>query len=79
MGGGRAAAVIVKRPEGRAFVRADHARQIVPEPVISRVPGSAVGMALVSGRVLGVLELGQPSGALLGCQPGTETVALTVA
>jgi len=77
MGTARSAAVIVRRPEGRAFVRAEHARQIVPEPVISRVPGSALGMALVSGRVLGVLELGQPSGALLVCQPQGETVALS--
>jgi len=77
MTGPCSAAVIVRRPEGRAFVRAEHVRQIVPEPAISRVPGSGVGMALVSGRVLGVLTLGQPSGALLVCQPDDEAVALS--
>jgi hypothetical protein len=73
----RSGAVIVRRPEGRAFVRAGAARQIVPEPPISRVPGSGLAMALVSGHVLGVLELGEPSGALIVCQPEREAFALS--
>ena len=49
--------LLVRRGGARAFVSAEQARQIVPEPPISRVPGSPLGMALVAGRIVGVIEL----------------------
>jgi hypothetical protein len=71
------AAVLVVGPRGRAFVRAELARQIVAEPTISRVPTSNVQMAMVGGRVVSVLSLGEPSGALLVCELEGEPVALS--
>lgn len=71
------AAVLVVGPRGRAFVRAELARQIVVEPTISRVPTSDVQMAMVGGRVVSVLSLGESSGALLVCEVEGEAVALS--
>src|SRR5262245_21937729 len=70
------AAVLVVGPRGRAFVRAELARQIVVEPKISRVPSSDVQMAMVGGRVVSVLSLGESSGSLLVCEVEGEPVAL---
>ena len=67
--------LLVRRGGARAFVSAEQARQIVPEPRISRVPGSPLGMALVAGRVVGVLELGSSTGALLVCELDGQLVA----
>ena len=67
--------LLVRRRGSRAFVNAELARQIVSEPRISRVPGTALGMALVGGRVIGVLELGASTGALLVCELGGQIVA----
>lgn len=67
--------LLVRRGGARAFVSAEQARQIVPEPRISRVPGSPLGMALVAGRVVGVLELGTSTGALLVCELEGQLVA----
>ncbi len=71
----RACALLVSSPSGRAFVRAEHARQIVPQPTISRVPNSAFGMALVGGRVVSVLSLGESTGALLLSELDGEPLA----
>lgn len=60
--------LLVRRRGTRAFVPAAVARQIVFEPRVSKVPGAALGMALVNGRVIGVLELGPSTGALLVCE-----------
>jgi hypothetical protein len=49
-------------------VSAEVARQIVAEPRLSRVPGTDLAMALVAGRVVGVLELGASTGSLLVCE-----------
>lgn len=73
----RAGAVVVVGPEGRAFVRAELAQQIVVQPTVSRVPNSGLAMALVGGRVLSVLELGEPSRALLVCEVGGQTLAFS--
>ena len=73
----REGAVVVVGPEGRAFVRAELAQQIVVQPTVSRVPNTGVGMALVSGRVVSVLELGEPSRALLVCEVDGKTVAFS--
>jgi hypothetical protein len=72
-----AAAVVVRGPSGRAFVRADSARQILAASPISRVPNSRLGMALVAGRVVSVVELGAASGALLLCDFAGEPVAFS--
>src|SRR6187431_2445371 len=69
------AAVIVRGPSGRSFVRAESARQIVAQPTISRVPNSELCMALVAGRVVSVVELAGSSGALLLCELEGEPVA----
>lgn len=71
------AAVVVVGPGGRAFVRAELARQIVPEPALSKVLTSDLQMALVGGRVVSVLALGESSGALLVCEVEDEAVALS--
>jgi hypothetical protein len=67
--------LLVRRNGSRAFVSADVARQIVAEPLLSRVPGTSLAMALVSGRVVGVLELGVSTGSLLVCELDGQLVA----
>lgn len=67
-------AVVVRHAQGRAFVRIDTARRVVPQPTLSRVPGSALSMALVAGRVVSVCELEEPSAGLLVCEIGGELV-----
>lgn len=67
--------LLVRRGGARAFVSAEQARQIVSEPRISRVPGSPLGMALVAGRIVGVLELGSSTGSLLVCELDGQLVA----
>ena len=71
------AAVIVRGPSGRSFVRAENARQIVPQPTISRVPYSDLGIALVRGRVVCVVEIAASSGALLLCELDGEAIAVS--
>ena len=73
----RAGAVVVVGPEGRAFVRAELAQQIVVQPTVSRVPNTGVAMALVGGRVVSVLALGEPSRALLVCEIDGEVVGFS--
>ena len=67
--------LLVRRRGSRAFVGADVARKIVSEPRISRVPGTALAMALVGGRVIGVIELGASTGSLLVCELDGQVVA----
>ncbi|MGC4090695.1 MAG: hypothetical protein QM756_23045 [Polyangiaceae bacterium] len=71
------AAVIVRGPSGRSFVRATETRQIVPQPTISRLPTSDLCMTLIGGRVVSVVELGGSTGALLVCELGGEPVAFS--
>lgn len=73
----RAGAVLIANSAGRAFIPTALARQIVPQTAISRVPYARWGMALVGGRVVCVLELGEPSGALLLCEIDGNDVALS--
>lgn len=73
----QAAAVIVRGPSGRSFVRAEKAHQIVPQPTISRVPYSELGMALVGGRVVSVVEIAASSGALLLCEYEGEAMGIS--
>jgi hypothetical protein len=71
----QAGGLLVRRRGERAFVGSELLRQIVPEPRISRVPGTALAMALVGGRVVGVLELGASTGSLLVCEIEGQVVA----
>jgi hypothetical protein len=71
------AAVIVRGPSGRSFVRAESACQILAQPTISRVPNSELCMALVAGRVVSVVELAGSSGALLLCELEGEAVGFS--
>jgi hypothetical protein len=69
--------VIVARRGELLFLGSDMAERIVERPVISRVPGTDIGMALVLGRVTSVVELGEGGGELLLCNVGGESIALS--
>jgi hypothetical protein len=58
-----------------AFVPASVAQRIVRRPVISWVPGAPLGMALIAGRVVPVVEIGDGSDALV-CEVEGEPIAL---
>lgn len=73
----RAAGVVVGRGDGLSFIPAEAAVRIVPRPEITRVPGVEIGMALIGGRVVAVIELGKRKGELLLCDVGGETIALS--
>lgn len=71
------AGVVVKRRGELLFVGADVAERIVERPVITRVPGTDLGMTLVLGRVTSVVELEDGGGELLICNVGGEPIALS--
>jgi hypothetical protein len=58
------------------FLPAEAVQNVVPTPRLSAVPGSAVRLAMIAGRVVPVLELGPPSGQLVVCLADGEPVAL---
>ena len=72
----RTSGVVVIHKGRRCFVPAAVAREVVPRPVISRVPGTPLGMALVSGRVVPVIDLGDDRRQLLVCDLDGEAVAI---
>ena len=72
----RTSGIVVVHKGRRCFVPAEVAREIVPRPVISRVPGTPLGMALVSGRVVPVIDLGDDRRQLLVCDLDGEFVAI---
>jgi hypothetical protein len=57
------------------FVPSSLARKVVHRTAVSRVPGTQLGMALVGGQVVSVIELGHRHDQLLLCEPGGEPVA----
>ncbi len=69
------AGLIVRVGERLGFVPASLARRVVYRTPVSRVPGTPIGVALVGGQVVSVIELGRPSEQLLLCEPGGESVA----
>jgi hypothetical protein len=71
-----AAGVLVLYRGERRFVPAEVALGILPRPVVSRVPGSGLGMALVSGRVVPVVDLGHDRRQLLLCDFAGEAIGL---
>ncbi len=68
--------LVVRVGELLYFVPGNLARRVVYRAAVSRVPGTPIGMALVSGQVVSVIELGRPRAELLLCEPGGEPVAL---
>jgi len=73
----RGGAVLVRQGSRRCYVPVSVARQVVPLSLISRVPNSSLGMTLVGGRVVSVIELGEPNTALLVCDCAGEPVAVS--
>lgn len=67
----------MRSDQGLRFIPADVAQNLVPEPEISDVPGTGLGMALVGGEVLPVLPLGGRAGALLVCEVRGERLAFS--
>jgi hypothetical protein len=74
---GKTAGVVVESEGRLCFVPASVAQRIVPKPVISRVPGSEHGMALVAGRVTSVIDVEEGGSDLLVCDIEGEAVALS--
>jgi hypothetical protein len=72
----RVAGVLVKYDGALYFVPADVAQRIVRRPVISRVPGTELGITLVGGRVTSVVDVGERGDELLVCDVEGESVAL---
>lgn len=73
----RAAGVVVGRGDALLFIPAEAALRIVQRPEITRVPGADLGMALIAGRVVAVIELAQGKSELLLCEVNGETIALS--
>lgn len=73
----RRAGVVLNSGLGRHFVPADVACKIISRPTVTPVPGSEFGMALVSGQVVAVIELGSPTGSLLVCEADGQLLALS--
>src|SRR5450432_68637 len=71
------AGLLVRRGSEQLFIPATVARHLVPLPRLSRVPWDSAQMALVSGEVVAVIELGEPSGSLLLCEIFGQRVALS--
>jgi hypothetical protein len=72
------AGLVVKVGGTLWFLPADVARRVVPYPIVSEIPGAGIGMALVSGRVVAVVQVGIASATdpLVVCSVGGEDVAL---
>jgi len=71
------AGLLVRRGTERLFIPAAVARHLVPSPPLSRVPWDNAQMALVRGEVVCVIELGEPSGALVLCEFSGQNLALS--
>lgn len=69
------AGLIVDR-DGLFFVPASVARKIVRKRVVSHIPGTQLGMALVSGRVVSVLSISERETDLLLCEVAGEDIAV---
>ncbi len=72
----RIAGVVLRAGGAEHFLPASTAARIVPRPVVTAVPGSALGMALVEGRVVPVIDVGSEDGDLLLCDLDGDVVAL---
>jgi hypothetical protein len=61
----------------RHFIPASAAVQVLARPVVSRVPGTEIGITLCAGRVTPVSELGADRRELLVCELDSESVAFS--
>ena len=75
--GDTAAGLIVKLGKDLHFVPAAVTERVLRQPVVSEVPAASVKMALLSGRVVTVIELGPPADELLVCKLGGEEVGFS--
>jgi hypothetical protein len=73
----RAAGLLVTLAGLRRFIPASSALQVLPRPVVSRVPGSELCITLCAGRVIAVIELGTDASELIVCELDGEIVALS--
>ncbi len=73
----RTAGVVVEFESRLYFVPARLAERIVSKPEVSRVPGSELGIALVSGRVTSVIDVEEGGNDLLVCDIEGEAVAFS--
>ena len=71
------AGILVRAGGELGFVPVEVARQIVPLPTVSPVASAPLQMAVVGGRILPVVALGSPTGALLVCEVDGETVGFS--
>jgi hypothetical protein len=71
------AGVVVSLDEKLYFVPAEMAGSIVQRPVVTRVPGTHIGMALIGGRVVTVIDVGPRREELLLCEVEGEPLALS--
>lgn len=71
------AGVVVGIGDQLYFAPAVNVRVISEQPPITPVPGTALGIALIDGRVVAVLTLGPRQGPLLLCDESGEQVALS--
>jgi hypothetical protein len=69
--------LVMRSDQGLRFIPAEVAQNLVPEPEVSDVPGTGVGMALVGGEVLPVLPLGSSAGAVVVCEVQGERIAFS--
>jgi hypothetical protein len=74
---GSRAGLVVRAEDGLHFIPASVARTLVAAPEVSPVPGTGLGMALVSGEVVAVLSLGGAGSALVVCDVGGELVGFS--
>jgi hypothetical protein len=71
------AGVVVGIGDKLFFAPATAARIVTEQPPITPVPGTALGMTLIDGRVIPVITVGPDKGPLLLCEAAGERVALT--
>src|SRR5690606_1225701 len=71
------AGVVIRVADQRRFVSAARAKEIVSGAVISPVPATNIGMTLLSGRVIPVIQVGPEHDLLLVCELDGETFALS--
>jgi len=72
----RVAGMLVEYEAGSYFVPAEQAQRVVRRSVISRVPGTRLGITLFEGRVIPVLALGSAGEDMLVCDVRGELVAV---
>ena len=71
------AGLLVKHGGALAFLRASLVRSLVPLPRLTQIPWDSAQIALVSGEVVAVLELGEPSGVLVLCEVRGQALGLS--